>query len=84
MRCPTLSEVPAVIDKSPDHVKISKLERKIIGHMNLASEYARMAEDAASIVDSGLMVILTEKFLANARDCSKALTDYRKLRGTMN
>jgi hypothetical protein len=71
-------------DKKSDPLKANELEAKIIGHMRLCAQYADMADGASSIHDSGLIIILTDKFLEHARDCSKALKELRQLRGVLD
>ena len=73
-----------MIDKKSDALKANDLEAKIIGHMRLCAEYADMSSQASSIHDSGLILILTDKFLEHARDCSKALKELRQLRGVLD
>jgi hypothetical protein len=73
-----------MIDKKSDPSKANELEEKIIGHMRLCAQYADMSQQASSIYDSGLLIILTDKFLEHARDCSKALKELRQLRGVLD
>ena len=67
-----------------DAVSIQKLESKLLGHMRLAAEYSYLADNAANIYDSGLIEILTDKFLDHARDTSKTIASIRKLREASN
>ena len=77
---------PAAVATQPkiDAARISQLENKLLAHMKMAGEYALLADDASAIFDSGLVLILSDKFLNHARDASKALTELRKLRGVLD